>query len=265
MSPRPTKNPNKSLTRPRPTTARRPVLEGLLGAGLLHGLILAGALITFQRSFDLSETHTVPVELVTIADKTNVRAMAPPEPDLPKPVVPMPDAPTPPPVPAIAAEPAPDIPPPPKLKVIPDTPEPKQDISALLNKLTAPAAPAKNVKAGPRTIQGVGNSNLMTADIADALQSQIARCWSPPVGAPNANELVVEYDMQLNQDGSVASLALLPSSVSAVARSPYTRASAEAASRAIYQCQPYHLPPAQYNQWREINPFHFDPRQMMGQ
>lgn len=241
------------------------MLEGMLGAALLHAAIFAGALITFQRSFDMNETHAVPVDLITIADKTNVRAMAPPEPDLPKPVVPTPDAPTPPPLPTIAAEPAPDIPMPPKLKIVPDKPDNKQDLAALLNKLAAPAAPAKNVKAGPRTIQGVGNSNLMTADIADALQSQIARCWSPPVGAPNANDLVVEYDMQLNPDGSVASLVPLPSSASAAARNPYTRASADAASRAIYQCQPYHLPPARYNQWREINPFHFDPRQMMGQ
>ena len=51
----------------------------------------------------------------------------------------------------------------------------------------------------------------------------------------------------------------------AAAGNPYTRASSEAASRAIYQCQPYRLPAESYNQWREINPLRFDPRQMMGQ
>ncbi|MEI9931780.1 MAG: hypothetical protein WDM89_14895 [Rhizomicrobium sp.] len=45
----------------------------------------------------------------------------------------------------------------------------------------------------------------------------------------------------------------------------YTRASASAAQRAIYTCQPYKLPSDRYSQWREISPFHFDPRQMMGQ
>ena len=44
----------------------------------------------------------------------------------------------------------------------------------------------------------------MTADLADALKSQIYRCWSPPVGAPNANDLVVDFDLQLNPDGTVA-------------------------------------------------------------
>ena len=46
---------------------------------------------------------------------------------------------------------------------------------------------------------------------------------------------------------------------------PYTRAAAEAASRAIYQCAPYKLPAERYSEWQEINPLRFDPRQMMGQ
>jgi hypothetical protein len=46
---------------------------------------------------------------------------------------------------------------------------------------------------------------------------------------------------------------------------PYTRAAAEAASRAIYQCAPYNLPAKRYSEWREINPLRFDPREMMGQ
>ena len=29
-------------------------------------------------------------------------------------------------------------------------------------------------------------------------------------------------------------------------------------------CQPYKLPADRYNQWREIDPLHFDPRQMLG-
>ena len=51
----------------------------------------------------------------------------------------------------------------------------------------------------------------------------------------------------------------------ASAANGYTRAALEAASRAVYQCQPYRLPQDRYNDWREINPLRFDPRQMMGQ
>ena len=93
MSPRP-KNPSGP---PRPTTAKRPVLEGMVGAGLMHAAFVAGALVTFQHSFDLTDqTHAVPVDLITIADKTNVQAMAPPQPEPPKVDVPLPDVPVPP-------------------------------------------------------------------------------------------------------------------------------------------------------------------------
>ena len=57
-----------------------------------------------------------------------------------------------------------------------------QDFAALLNKLTAPAKPPKNAKAGPRTIQGIGAANAMTADLADALKSQIYQLLEPAGG-----------------------------------------------------------------------------------
>jgi hypothetical protein len=70
----------------------------------------------------------------------------------------------------------------------------------------------------------------------------------------------------LNPDGSVARPPqLVGDSAANAAGNPYTRAAAEAARRAIYECAPYKLPANRYDQWKEINPFHFDPRQMMGQ
>jgi hypothetical protein len=54
-------------------------------------------------------------------------------------------------------------------------------------------------------------------------------------------------------------------SATTAARDPYVRAAAEAARRAIYTCAPFKLPADRYAQWREINPFHFDPSQMAGQ
>jgi hypothetical protein len=148
-------------------------------------------------------------------------------------------------------------------KPAPPKKNPAQDFAALLNKLTAPEKPVKNAKPAERAIQGIGSGNAMTANIADALKSQIYRCWSPPVGAPDARDLVVDYALRLNQDGTVATLQLTPGTQVMAASNAYTRAAAEAASRAIYQCQPYRLPADRYNVWREINPLRFDPRQMM--
>jgi hypothetical protein len=248
---------------------------GAAGSLVFHALIFAAALFSFHRSLSTPEdTHVVPVDLVTIADQTNVAAQAPPEPqkliDRPPPVLEAPPEPQ-----LQDVEPAP-LPPVPQFDVAKEKPKPvekpqptrkemAQDFNALLNKLTTPEKPVKTAKEGPRVIQGIGTGNLMTADLADALKSQMYRCWSPPTGAPDARDLVVEYDLALNPDGTVGRLQLTPGSTAQAATNNYTRAAAEAASRAVYQCQPYRLPPDRYNLWREINPLRFDPRQMMGQ
>ena len=140
-----------------------------------------------------------------------------------------------------------------------------QNFNSLLDQLTKPDKPVKTAKAGPRIIPGVGSGNLMTADLADSLRSQMRRCWSPPTGAPNANDLIVYFDVALNPDGTVGRVQMTPGTAAAAATNGYTRAASEAASRAVYQCQPYRLPADRYNLWREINPLGFDPRQMMGQ
>src|SRR5882724_5889717 len=259
----------------RPTTARLP-RYGMALSALFNGLILAMMLFTFHRNFDTpQDSHVVPVDLVTIADQTNVAAQAPPAPE-PQKIDTPPPALEPPLEPQLQeVEPAPE-PPMPHFKIAKEKPAPvdkpaptkkdmQQDFNALLNKLTAPEKPVKTAKAGPRVIQGIGTGNLMTADLADALKSQIYRCWSPPTGAPDARDLIVDYDLSLNPDGTVGRLQMTPGTVAAAAGNGYTRAAAEAASRAVYQCQPYRLPPDRYNLWREINPLRFDPRQMMEQ
>ncbi len=261
--------------RARPTTARGP-RYGMVLSALFHGLILVTMLFTFHRNFDTpQDNHVVPVDLVTIADQTNVAAQAPPAPEPQKMNTP-PPALEPPPEPQLQeVEPAP-VPPMPQFKIAKEKPKPvdkpaptkkqmQQDFNALLNKLTTPEKTVKTAKAGPRVIQGIGTGNLMTADLADALKSQIYRCWSPPTGAPDARDLIVDYDLSLNLDGTVGRLQMTPGTVAAATGNGYTRAAAEAASRAVYQCQPYRLPPDRYNLWREINPLRFDPRQMMNQ
>lgn len=260
---------------PRPTTARGP-RAGLLVSFLLHAALIGGTYFTWSRMLDASpETHAVPVDLITVTEKTNVAAMAPPPPPTPPKIeVPQPTIEAPPPPQLEQVEPAPEPPMPqfkikPEPKKVEDQPkppdqpkkQPSQDFAALLNKLTATPKTPPDAKVGPRVVQGVGAANAMTADLADALKSQIYQCWSPPVGAPNANDLVVDFDLTLNPDGTPGRA----TSDALSASNPYTRAAAEAARRAIFQCQPYKLPQDRYSQWREINPLRFDPRQMINQ
>jgi hypothetical protein len=276
MSSSPTRAKAAAVYRRSQATTEQGPRYGVVLAAAFHILIFSAALLTFQRNFDTPEdSNVVPVDLVTIADVTNVAAQAPPAPEqqMEKMDIPVP-ANEPPPDPVMQeVEPAPE-PPMPKFEVqkevkkpvekpVPPKKNPAQDFAALLNKLTAPEKPVKNAKPAERAIQGIGSGNAMTANIADALKSQIYRCWSPPVGAPDARDLVVDYALRLNQDGTVATLQLTPGTQVMAASNAYTRAAAEAASRAIYQCQPYRLPADRYNVWREINPLRFDPRQMM--
>ena len=276
MSSSPTRAKAAAVYRRSQATTEQGPRYGVVLAAAFHILIFSAALLTFQRNFDTPEdSNVVPVDLVTIADVTNVAAQAPPAPEqqMEKMDIPVP-ANEPPPDPVMQeVEPAPE-PPMPKFEIqkevkkpvekpAPPKKNPAQDFAALLNKLTAPEKPVKNAKPAERAIQGIGSGNAMTANIADALKSQIYRCWSPPMGAPDARDLVVDYALRLNQDGTVATLQLTPGTQVMAASNAYTRAAAEAASRAIYQCQPYRLPADRYNVWREINPLRFDPRQMM--
>jgi outer membrane biosynthesis protein TonB len=259
---------------PRPTTARGP-RAGLAVSLVLHAALVGATYFTWSRMLDTSpESHAVPVDLITITEKTNVAAMAPP-PTPAKVEVPQPTIEAPPPLQLQPVEPAPEPPLPqfkikPEPKKVEDQPKPpdqppkkqtSQDFAALLNKLTSTPRTPPNAKVGPRVAQGIGAANAMTADLADALKSQIYQCWSPPVGAPNASDLVVDFDLTLNPDGTPGRA----TSDALASGNPYTRAAAEAARRAIFQCQPYKLPQDRYSQWREINPLRFDPRQMMNQ
>lgn len=251
---------------------------------LLHAGIIAATLVTFAHRLDITDESapTVPVDLVTFAPKTNVMAQTKEQKAPPKDrqVTPQPDQmqmPVPKPMPSPpTAEPAPPKPeqaakaeptPTPKAKPQPPAPEKKpstdQDFAALINKYSAPAATDKNVKPGTRTVAGVGAMNAMTAELQSLLQSQIKECWSPPIGAPHPERLIVDFELFLNRDGSVAQPPQLAANSAAATRGdPYMLAAAEAARRAIITCAPYKLPADHYNDWRDIT-FTFNPADMV--
>jgi hypothetical protein len=199
---------------------------------------------------------------------------APPEPK-PKPVE------TPPPPPPEIVKPKPEVKPSSseakpveKLKLHPLAPKAeatqKKDqfdidsVMALLDKRAPTSKSAPNARVANRNIKGFGPQDAMTMDLQDSLRSQIQQCWSPPVGAPHPEELVVEFELFLKPDGSVAQPPQLSvESQSAVSRDSYTRAAAEAARRAIYTCAPYKLPQDRFGQWQDIT-LTFDPRHMVG-
>jgi outer membrane biosynthesis protein TonB len=264
---------------------RTPFGAGAVVSVLFHAGIIAATIFTFQHArLDIADESppVVPVDLVTIADKTNIMATVKEEPKLKQEQIQEAKLePTPPTLPSVqekselapsdqaASEPI--LPkkqptPVPKAKPQPPQEQPKKkqsedSLNALLNNLTSPSTAPKNARVASRTQRGFGDQSAMTMDLADAISNKIAQCWSPPVGAPRSQELVVDFDLFLNEDGTVASA----SSDDLHSNDPYTRAAADAARRAIFTCAPYQLPRNRYAQWHEINPFHFDPSRMMGQ
>lgn len=256
---------------------------GLIGAAALHALIVAAMFVTWSHTIEIDDQSppVVPVDLVTIGEKTNVQAMVkqapkeppkeeevqPPAPEQAQatPAAPQQEEAAPPPD-ETAAEKVKPMPPPPPVPEQKPQPEKKKDkfdidnIMALLDKRAPAAQSAPNAKVGPKTFKGIGAQNAMTMDLVDALRNQIAQCWSPPVGAPHPEQLIVQFELYLNPDGSVSQ----PPQLMSGAGDTFARAAAEAARRAIFQCQPYRLPADRYNQWRDIQ-MTFDPRRMVGQ
>ena len=254
----------KAFPARRPPTTAKGAPYGVPASLLLHGLAVAALLFAFQGMVPPGESNMVPVDLITIAEETNVAAAAPPEPQQETferpPLEPM----AAPPVPEIA-EPAPLDVKPPEIRIAeppPPKPVPRRqnnDINALLNQLTrAEPAPRNAARTAPRAAEAAGAGNAATASLADALRSKIRECWNPIPGAPNPADQIVLFSLQLNRDGTVARA--VPQNL---ARNPYAIAAAEAAQRAIYGCQPYDtLPANRYNEWRDFT-LRFDPRQML--
>ncbi len=109
----------------------------------------------------------------------------------------------------------------------------------------------------------VGLETDLTVSEIDAIRAQLKPCWSPPAGAPNAEDLIVVLRVRFNPDGTVNGVPQVLSSLRAQA-DQYMRAAADRAIRAVLQCQPFQLPAERYRQWRLIE-LEFDPRFLLGQ
>ncbi len=235
----------------------------------------------------------IPVDIVEIGEITNTRIRSEPEEEA------RPSPPEPRPLPPAREEIKPQTPeakpaeppkqetpdeaafPEPKTKPKPPPPEPpkpqaqaQQDQLASVLKNVArlkPAAPktepSETADKGETPNGAKGNfgpalSDRLTISAEDALRRQISQCWNMPVGARNAETLVVEVLIEVNPDRTVQSAQVVDQM--RLGTDPYFRAAAESALRALRnpKCSPLELPPDQYEQWKTIR-FNFDPRDML--
>ncbi|MER2519115.1 MAG: hypothetical protein ABTQ34_00305 [Bdellovibrionales bacterium] len=231
----------------------------------------------------------VPFEIVEIAEITNTRIKEPEQqeqPPTPPPPPPQPKAePTPPPQPPQPKPPEPEpmpdaesLKPMKKPIVKPEEPKPQQEaFSKLLRNLETskvppvPKAPQTQEKPDPKSTSAIVTppnsqapalSDRLTISQEDALRRQISQCWNMPIGARDAQNLIVEVVIDVNPDRTVQHIEVVDKM--RLATDSFFRAAAESAVRAINnpKCSPLELPLEQYEQWKVIH-FTFDPRDML--
>jgi colicin import membrane protein len=136
----------------------------------------------------------------------------------------------------------------------PPKPQPKFDavrIAALLDKRDAQRTTSLGelINHTPTLGSPKGSAPTLSQNEIDALRAQIRRCWNPPAGAADAQDLRVEMNVKLRIDGSLAAQPVLLERGS----SPYFQVFAESALRAVERCAPYSLPVAKYEVWKDID------------
>ncbi len=133
----------------------------------------------------------------------------------------------------------------------PDKDRPEFDseqVSALLNKVDPASGGARQSTDAASQGRASGRDQIMTQSELDALRAQIIPCFSPPVGAAGAEDIVVALLMSLDEDGSVIGRPRIVNS----GTNPYFRPTADAAVRAVLRCAPYRLPEEKYAAWNEV-------------
>ncbi len=81
-------------------------------------------------------------------------------------------------------------------------------------------------------------------------QSQVERCWKKPYGGIESQNPEVAFSVKLKRDGTLEGMPV-PEGTPAT---PYLRVYQESALRAIIECQPYNLPAANFDDWRNFIP-----------
>lgn len=256
----------------------------------LHALVLSGITFYGATTPTLEDTRIIPIELLTLADISNVRAkVATPEP-IPEPTLePMTveepvDA---------AAEEAPEVvvaPDEPVEKqaeaVLPDAeivedpvpeplevekPEPEKpafsldDMAALVDK-TRSSAPDKNqqkalvsetanIDYAAQSREGVGAGDGETVDLKTAVAAAMEKCWRMPADAVDPENLLVRIKVRLLPGGQVESAAQIDKSETRRLSpgNPYWPQAEAAAIRAVQKCAPYDfLDEERYGIWRDL-------------
>lgn len=151
--------------------------------------------------------------------------------------------------------------------------EPKRDFSSVLKNLageeqTAPEQTPETprvIEEDPDAPKGFAATIAEKLSISemDLLQQQLAGCWSIPVGAVDAQDLVIDIYVEMRPNRTVRTVEIIDKS--RYNQDQFFRAAAESAKRAVLnpKCSPLAVPPDKYDQWKTMT-IRFNPKEMFG-
>jgi len=135
------------------------------------------------------------------------------------------------------------------------------EISALLDKQKPSGGGAKR-STQQASLGGEKNMGTkLSQSEMDGLRGQIQRCWNPPAGMLDGENLKVSIKMKLTQAGEIDGA---PEVTAGGGSSMAQRVATEAARRAVLRCAPYNLPAAKFDGelgWNQVV-VNFDPSDM---
>jgi colicin import membrane protein len=145
-----------------------------------------------------------------------------------------------------------------------------ENIAALLNKVPDKGAPrpsvpfdeqAKSLNKGPVLGAPEGRDSVLSASEKAMLVQIIRQCvqakWNVLAGGESAQAVQIKMRLRFNPDGTLAA----PPQITNPQSTPFFLAVSDSALRAVQACEPYSLPPAKYDAWKDII-MTFDPRDM---
>lgn len=226
------------------------------------GALLMFVLVREATSIAVPELGAVvPIEIVTMAPESNVRALAVPNQDV---------------APAVAdtqtepeVEPAPSPAPAPTPR--PRRPNAADEQSALLGDVgrRLGQTPTQGQTAD-RNQRGAGLGTAEVASMEDRIRSltrqHMRRCWRVPADLPDPERLVVTVEWEIDRNGHLRGQPRVTNPpLASYVSDPFMRTAVQSALRAVSQCSPYPFPNdpvvgEHYDLWR-TGEFTFRPEQ----
>lgn len=243
---------------------QRETSPALVGSVLLHGLVAAALLVSWNFTRDLKVGAVVPVTIVANAPETNLApaAQAPeiqttqadePVPTAPVEATPPAPQPTPQPTPKVAPpppspKPAPVKPAPVAAKPAPPAkPEKSLDLDALAASLSKSAKPSSAPKGPARPETALrARPALGTAEQAAAfsgLTQELQRRWNPNCDVEGGRDVLVRATFTIGAGGQV--VGDVASQIRS-AQTPVSQAAAQRAVRAVYAASPFRSLPREF-------------------